>query len=926
MNHAPAFLLSPYRPPTSYPVTLDPSEAAAWLAAHFALWHPAVLARLDGPPVAASAYDHDTPVDGAVYAVPQGPHLYQASDWADRVKTVGAVWFEATADLAETRHAILTALRERHPDAGRLDADAETVRLFAAVGYGHLLVEGLFDAADHEHLLDRDGFWANVTAALAEPADARTHLTDAAAKLRDAREALSSQAIALLDWALPDGTKPDAAWPGTLTRGLPLTVIASVDVLRKLAPDRLAELRAKCPAGLPATVDFACGSAVERDDSYLPAESQFWNLAAARAGVHELFGVTPTIVGRQRSAYHPLCPAWWKHAGYTAGMMVPLDEALAPNRNAAVLNWPAPDGTAIDALGREPLPAGDPLTFFNLVYTLHNAITKDSRPTVVFSHTGEPPAIGYDELLTLADLSTAVGEFTGTARYLADNHYGDYLGTVTGDDFFNDPLDRRVGTEKRSDPVSGFARHLRLRRQLDTAAALLALYRVLTPPSVDDESQFAALDALEAEIETRGPDIAESPDPLAERAATAERAAAERLATRLQLNTPGGPAGYLVLNPCAFTRRAALEIADFGGPIEVKDALKAAQFDGVAAKLVVEVPALGFAWVPKPDGTATAPKPRFKSVDGNIVRNEFFEAELDPTTGGLRSFRDMRTRINRLGMQPVFNPGSRSRCTKLSLGSNGTALGEITAEGEITDEHDAVLAKFTHRLRAWAGRPALELVLEIDPVHAPTGYAWHAYYGARFGWRDGRAAIFRGVQGMNQQSTYARPVSPDYFEVRMGGERTFVFTGGLPFLQKHESRMLDVVLIPEGETTRRFEFLLACDRDYPMQTAQGWTTPTPVVPTAKGPPGGVASSWLAALDLPSVLLTSLRPGPGRSVCARLQETAGFGGTCDLRFAVPPVSATTIDGPGEPITPVTLIGNAVPLEFSAHETFRVRAEW
>src|SRR5581483_2655779 len=59
MNFAEAHLLSPYRPPTSYPVSLNPDEAAAWLGGYFALWHPAALARVGRPPVASSSYDHD---------------------------------------------------------------------------------------------------------------------------------------------------------------------------------------------------------------------------------------------------------------------------------------------------------------------------------------------------------------------------------------------------------------------------------------------------------------------------------------------------------------------------------------------------------------------------------------------------------------------------------------------------------------------------------------------------------------------------------------------------------------------------------------------------------------------------------------------------------------------------------------------------
>src|SRR5581483_4057697 len=317
-----------------------------------------------------------------------------------------------------------------------------------------------------------------------------------------------------------------------------------------------------------------------------------------------------------------------------------------------------------------------------------------------------------------------------------------------------------------------------------------------------------------------------------------------------------------------FTRRVALELDDFPGPIPVADPVKAAQFDGRSAKLVVEVPALGFAWVPRAAGLnpAAPPKPRIKTADGTTVRNEFFEAEIDPATGGLRSFRDAKLRMNRLGMQLVFNPGSRTRCRSVQVTSAGAALGEVVAEGDILDEHNGVLATFCHRVRAWVGRPALEVLIELDPRHAPTGYPWHAYYGARFGWRDDRAALFRGVNGANVQTGYTRPVSPDYLEVRLGAERSFVFTGGLPFIQRHGTRMADVILIPEGEQGRRFELLLAMDREYPMQTAAGWVAPTPVVLTEKGPPPVGPSGWLGHLDLPSLLLTDLRPAdPGEGM-------------------------------------------------------------
>src|SRR5688572_11984149 len=55
MNPRPLVLLSPYRPPTSYPVSLSDGEAAGWLNGYFALWHPAVLRGSLRPPDVASS-------------------------------------------------------------------------------------------------------------------------------------------------------------------------------------------------------------------------------------------------------------------------------------------------------------------------------------------------------------------------------------------------------------------------------------------------------------------------------------------------------------------------------------------------------------------------------------------------------------------------------------------------------------------------------------------------------------------------------------------------------------------------------------------------------------------------------------------------------------------------------------------------------
>ncbi len=933
-----AVLLSPYRPPTSYPVSLNPTEAEAWLNGYFALWHPAVLSQVSRPPHAESTYDHDAPKDGHLYTVPAGPTLYQPDNWNELVAGMRGAAFASSADATETAASLKTALGEwadRNPESPRPpDVSPEVVLLFQAVGFGYLVVENLFDAASHDHLLDAEGFWNDVKAAAEMASDVeqvREKLRPAVEKLHAARQVLNTNTVHLVDFAIPTAGTLGKPWPGTLNAGLPTAVIASGELLEQLAerePERFSELKAKASGDSP-TVDLCVGAYRERDDALLPAESQWWNLTAARTSVEKLFSVAPTVYARTRSAYHPQLPGWLLHCGFTNAVLVAFDAAMTPARNAVVVNWASPDGKAINAFAREPLSASDPLTFFNLVYHMHQAFSTDSSPTLAFKHTGEPAAVGYAQLVALAEMGEACGKWMGVADLLRDHHYGEYLGSPAADDYFNDYLDDNVTNRKRPDPVSGYAAHLRQRRKLDSAFALAGLHRMLSAPGEKDEELLKRLEAAEAEIETsRDREGAEGGVQGVEQV---EQSFAALLADRVQVRSAANQPGLLVFNPCNFPRRVALELPDFGGPIPITDPVKAAEFNGPAAKLVVEVPSLGYAWIPRGNANTAAPKARIKTAEGGLVRIEFLEDDFDPATGSIRAVRDLRTRTNRMGMQLVFNPGSRTKPNAINTTHAGAALGEVVCEGTITDEHNAPLCNFKQRLRAWVGRPVLEIRIELEPIHQPTGYPWHSYFGARFAWRTPQAAIFRGGNGSNDRSTYTRPVSADYLELRIASERTFIFTGGLPFIQKHADRMADVILLPEGERGRVFDLLVCMDREYPMPTAAGWTASSPWVYTPKGPPHTGPSGWLAHVDLPSVLMTGLRPvapsdGMSRAVAMRLMETAGFAGGTAIQFARDPNRAVNFGGDDREGSTIDIAGGAVAVDFSANETFRVKAEW
>jgi hypothetical protein len=940
MNSRQLHLLSAMRLPTSYPLQIDSQEAAAWLNGYTVLWHPAALWRSSQPPQPSNSYDHDMPSAGFIYSCPRGPQLFQPADWHQRLEAVGAYAFEATADRPETQTNFLEAIRQTATPQQLVEAPADVVQLFYGLGYGYLLVDTLFEASDHVRLLDGVVFWKNVkdaVEALVQGEDPRPFLRAAAEQLLQARQQIHPQRLVWVEFWRWESDNRAAPWPTAFLLRWPVCLLCSAAGLERLAeelPDRFAQLRAAFCPNLTSHVDIACGAYVEREDAFLPLESQLWNLRAARDAIARLLGVAPTVYARRHPAFHPLLPAWLQHMGYQHALMWPHPGATLPRLYSTAAHWPAPDGQAVDVFCREPLAVHDPLTFFNLVYHLYQAYTNDAAPTLALLHQ-DGAAASYLDWLTLAELAPVFGEAIPVHRYFTDVVAGDYIGPQAADEFLVDDLDERVTQQRRPDPVSGFAHLWRWRRRLDAAFALAAVHRSITPRSgLEDDKLLADLEDLERQIELTGPQrlplMEEQP---LEQLHRIQNQYLHKLAERLLARAPeysGG--GCLVFNPCNYTRRVALEFADFPAPVPVSEVVKASEYVDGQVRLVVEVPSFGYAWFPRGVPDTPSPKPRLTLAEGLTVRNEFFECDIDSNTGGIRSFRDLRRRLTRFGQQLVYSPGSRMIAHDISVTHCGAALGEITSSGELLDEHDRVLAVFRQRFRAWLGRPVLEIRISFEQIrHPPQGYPWHAYYGCRFGWRDERAVLFRGIYGRNEATSATRPCSGDYLEVRLGHERSFIYTGGLPFLQRHGERMVDVILIPEGEQERTFDLLLSTDRDFPMSTAQGWISPAPVIFTDRGPPRSGLSGWLLHVDMPNLLVTSLRPapaGPGaeRAVALRLQETAGYAGTVECRFACDPSRATRIDGLGQPLQPLTVSGDAFHADYSGDELFRVLIEW
>jgi hypothetical protein len=862
-------LLSPYRLPTQNTLYLGDEEVAAFLNGYAALWHPAVLAGAAGPPRIGSPYDFEEPVAGHIYAVPDNPPLSLPSDWEDRALAAGARVVRATTDRAATLSSLLRAL---DADGGPLlTLPPERVAPFFALGFGHLQIEALFEASAHDNVLGGSDFWPDVCAAVAaagssDPEAAKPHLQSAAERLLAAREVIYPVTIQVVDIALADPDHLDAPWPAALARGQPLNVVASGELLERLGREASPKLEALRERVAASQVEVCGGCYVEREEVLLPLESQLWNLRKGVETTRRLVGQEVRVFARRRFGFHPQLPLWLQHHGVSRVLLVAFDDAVLPAHRTTVVSWSSADGKQVEAFTRIPHAADSPQTYFHLAYHLHQTIMQDQAATVPLLHRDRPAPPWYDDWLELTRLAPVLGRWTTLSKYLEDVLPGDYPSPSSADEFHGEYLvERAPRTDTYSEgpaaspapprsehPITVFARHARLRRRLDTCLTLAALHRSLARADALPDA-VTTLKDLEDRVESGAPGAVEDLGRVLDQVGNA-------VAGRLVARGPEGRPGFLILNPCSFKRRVALELPGAGG-LAPGGPVKAYQVDGDTVRAVVEVPGLGFAWVARTP--AAAPRPaqgghKLRMADENCVRNEFLEAEIDAQTGGLKAIRDMRTRVGRLGQQLVFNPGSTMRARELRTTSTGPALGEIVSEGALLDTQDDVIATFRQRFRAWLGRPVLEMRIEIFPTKLPEGYPWHAYYASRFAWREERSALLRGVNGSAAITSHSRPETPEFLEVRIGRNNVVLFPCGLPFHQRHGGRMLDVLLVCPGETAQAFDLAIGLDRDFPIQAALGMVTPAPVIPVDRGPPHVGQEGWLFHLDAPNLLLGGLR--------------------------------------------------------------------
>jgi alpha-mannosidase len=926
------------------PANLSESEALGIWCAISSLWHPALLSQARGLPRIESIATPSAPGHRELRLV-AGPLNRLPSGYQTQAEDAGAILLEGGTDRLELVRQLCERLDLPGPVRDVEDEGLTTAANdFLALGTAHWMLRDLTIAMGHADGLDAESLSREVLAGARawsqgdHPA-ATNRLRAAFELLTQARERFYPVDAYIVDICLVDPSTPAGSFNESLKARAPVTFLAPARAIDNLAvsdPEAIASIREAITEGW---ADVVGGTYGESDEPLLPFESILWQFRyGAEIYRRHLDDRNVETLARRRFALYPELPQLAKRFGFRFAVHLGFDAGRFPIRPEAKRLWEGPDGTSLETLTRPPLGADRSAQGVMIPWRIALTMKDDHVATLPLVHWPEPVAPWYIDLRRVSAYSPVLARWVTLNDYfhLTDRPFETFR---PEHDQYVTPYLAQAVARRDERPISRKAIHARLRARLDVLSATRALERAVLGTPADPQAGEATTPDLIASLETgRLEDVGE---PLEHQ----EREAASRLARAIHGNDTEGRPGYLVLNPLGIPRRAAVVLPDAALDLRPEGPLRAAQFTDEGVWGVVDLPAFGYAWVPRePDVAAPPASTSPLSVRGRVLGNESMAVEIDTATGGIRSVRTPTEELARLGQQLVVSGltaadgspiSSKMRGESFEVEYGGPALVQAISRGRIVDPRDdRRLASFAQRYRLWNGRPILELDItlsDLDPewlARIAQADPWAHYLSCRWAWPDPNSMLRRTCVFSPEVTEADRPETPDAFDISTRRQRTALLFGSLAHHRRHGERMLDTILIAGRETERRFQLGAVLDLEHPFQASMDFITPALVVPTESGPPRPGPTGWLFQIDNKAVAATRLESfdstgdGQGWGVVFHLFETAGRPARCRLRTFRNPVWARQTDFHHELVVDLPIEEDSILIDLTPHEMARI----
>lgn len=920
-------ILLPCHSLEDFPTYHDGDDSQSLLANWSALWHPELIASASQAPEWRRIEDPPQELPGRLIAVPTVCKERLPTGYAQRVKESGGCLIRSKTDRQEIVSTALNFLGPRtNPVSDDLAAD------FLALGYGYLQIALLTRQMRYSSNLDETYFKSQAVAAAQAAAEgnealAREKLGACFSLLAEERDHYYPVDALIVDIKLMAESTIGQPLRDDLAGDTPTNLLISGQVAAQMAaqePVSLERVRDRIQQG---TLGIIGGEGTERRLPLLSLEGIVTELTWGKQAYESILGKAPEVFGRWKFGLTPQLPGILNRLGYKGALHTSLEDGKVPDGTQLKVRWEGLDGQAIDAIARPPLDASKPQTFVTYATKLGESMDGDHVATICLAHWPGQACCWLGDLQRISRYCSALGKFVTVEHYFRETAQPGHIDRFEPDRYKSPYLKQGV-IRRQDDPISNSVRYWQ-EHSLQTVANTMHTLATAVSGDAQSAAQY---------IPDHADDIVDSPTAIAD-AEQRKATAAARLSDTLAGRSRAAGKGVLVINPHSFVRRETIEVKNLSALPMVEKPIYAVGGSAAAGQVVVDVPPFGFVWFPSEGKSAKETKQPLLAEE-NILRNEFFEAIINPVTGTLGALHEYGKRGNRLSQQlalrlpgPAQKPGDTYRdpdetavysvmaADSVEVTAATTAIGEIVCRGRLLDREGKKLAGFVQTYRIARGSRVLQVLVELDPIEQPRADPWNSYYCARFAWPDPSAELYRTVHQTRVPFGGKQFEAPHYIDLVTVKDNTTIFTGGLPFHRRHDSRMLDTLLITRGERERKFTFGIGIDVKYPLTEAVALLTGPTVIENAPAPHSGT-TGWLAHLDARNVMVTSCQPivEEGRVVGLqlRLLETEGRPAKAAVRTFRALASGRVVDYQGASLRDLDVEEGKVRIELTPHE--------
>ena len=267
------------------------------------------------------------------------------------------------------------------------------------------------------------------------------------------------------------------------------------------------------------------------------------------------------------------------------------------------------------------------------------------------------------------------------------------------------------------------------------------------------------------------------------------------------------------------------------------------------------------------------------------LRNDFFELRIDPISGAVRrltTYESAATFHNGVLRQP--NMGNRlawdvafkipsdsldddprspddsgygysiSAADSIDILASEPSVGRVRISGRMVLPSGELAGRFVQILTARLRDRIIEVELELEPRLEPGDSPWDSYYCCRAAWKDALADVRGGASASLIGTARDYLQAPECVDIR--SEESIgltILSAGLPYFKKTADARIDAILVPKGETSRKFRFAFGVDLERPHLDALAFLAPDPLrlddVPRPKRKSRELFSSNLANVQI-----------------------------------------------------------------------------